>query len=52
MDNKFLFLSHKDIHSILRDNYSFVIESVEDSLRMLLQKTAIQTDKISHIFNA
>lgn len=50
-DNCFLYLSAADVHSVLKNNYQIVINSVEDSLKMMYSGTTIQPDKNSQIFD-
>lgn len=50
-ENRFLYLSSTEVHSVLENNYQLVIDSVEDSLKMMFRGTTIQPDKNSQIFD-
>ncbi|RHV38122.1 ornithine cyclodeaminase family protein [Ruminococcus sp. OM05-10BH] len=50
-ENRFLYLSSTEVHSVLEDDYQLVIDSVEDSLKMMYRGTTIQPDKNSQIFD-
>lgn len=50
-ENRFLYLSSTEVHSVLEDDYQLVIDSVEDALKMMYRGTTIQPDKNSQIFD-
>ena len=52
MQKRFLYLSQKDVQSIINGNYGFIIETIEDALRLLKSGNTIQPDKISQIFDS
>lgn len=51
MEKKFLYLSEHDVNKIINNNFEFVINTVEEALRMLNRGTVIQPDKISQIID-
>lgn len=51
MSEKYLFLTEKDVNKVINNDYSIVIEAIEDSLIAYQNKRADQPDKISQIFD-
>lgn len=49
--SSFLYLSSSEVYSVLEDDYQLVLDSVEDSIKMLNEGTTIQPDKNSQIFD-
>lgn len=51
MNNKVLYLTKNDVQKITNNDYSMIISSIEDSLKIMIYKLADQPDKISQIFD-
>ena len=51
MNNKVLYLTNDDVLKIINNDYSMVISAIEDALKMMINGTTEQPDKISQIFD-
>ena len=50
MNSDFLYLSKKDVHDIVENNYQLILDAVRDALVMLDAGSTIQPDKSSQVF--